>query len=1046
MDFIKFSINKPVTVIVGVILIVLFGIVGMRQLPIQLTPDVEMPQITVRTTWPGASPYEIEKDIIDSQEEVLKGIQGLTLMESSSFNNMGEITLTFSVGIDMDAALLRVSNKLNEVKNYPDNVEKPIIDASGAQSSPVIWMMLKNKVGPSSKINTFRTFFENEVRQYLERVPGVGSLFVFGGTEKQLEIVISPVKLSKYNMTIATVIQRIKSSNTNVSAGILALDKNNYRIRTVSEYQNKVDPMNILLKDDGIRRIYLRDVASSRYGYATNDVSVMHNGVQVIVIGVRKEQGANVIKLTQDLKKVVEQLNADLLKDNELFFDWVYDQTPYINKAINLVQQNVVIGGLLAFAVLIIFLRSFTSTLATAIAIPISVIGTFIFMWIFQRSLNVVSLAGISFAVGMLVDNAIVVLENIDRHRKMGKNAFKASYEGAQEVWGAVLASTITTVAVFLPVIFIEEEAGQLFRDIAIAITFAIMISLVVSISVIPTMTNKLYRFSKKEIPGLQFIAYIGNFFSNIIMAVSRLTLKNVFTRSFTILILTGIAIYSTILLIPKAEYLPQGNRNLILNIIIPPPGYSILKRQDIGNHIFKTTRPYYETDYKDGVPKIKDIFYVAAGSITLFGGISEHETEARKMIPLFNRIINSIPGIFGVSLQAGIFQNRIGRGRTVDVNISGENIDHIISISRTLFGTILHAIASAQVRPVPSLENSYPEANFIPDRSKTLANGITEQALGFYIDVIMDGRKVGEFKPDTGKKMDLILRSDQSEIKVPEDIQNSVIANSFGNLIRIGDIAQLKYDQGMMQINHLERKRTIKLEVTPPQDIALQEAMEIIENEIENLKKSGKLKGASVSVGGNADKLSEARQAIQWNLLMAVVIIYLLMSALFENFFYPFIILFTVPLASAGGFLGLRLVDRYIAPQPFDIVTMLGFIILVGTVVNNAILIVYQSLNNVRFAGLVGIDAVIESVKTRIRPIFMSTTTSLFGMLPLVISTGAGSELYRGLGSVLLGGLAVSTIFTLFVIPSLLSFFIGFEKKRIDRHEKMNEKEYNDD
>ena len=1037
MDFIKFSINKPVSVIVGVILIVLFGIVGMRQLPIQLTPDVEMPQITVRTTWPGASPYEIEKDIIEEQEEVLKGIQGLTLMESSSFNNMGEITLTFSIGIDMDAALLRVSNKLNEVKSYPENVEKPIIDASGAQSSPVIWMMLKNNVGPSSKINTFRTFFENEVRQYLERVPGVGSLFVFGGTEKQLEIVISPTKLSKYNMTIGTVMNRIKSSNTNVSAGILALDKNNYRIRTVSEYHNKDDPMNILLKDDGIRRIYLRDVASSRYGYATNDVSVMHNGVQVIVVGVRKEQGANVIKLTQNLKKVVDQLNADLLRDNELFFDWVYDQTPYINKAINLVQQNVIIGGLLAFVVLIIFLRSLTSTIATAIAIPISVIGTFIFMWIFQRSLNVVSLAGISFAVGMLVDNAIVVLENIDRHRKMGKSAFKASYEGAQEVWGAVLASTITTVAVFLPVIFIEEEAGQLFRDIAIAITFAIMISLVVSVSLIPTMTNKLYRFSKKELPGLQFIGYIGNFFSNLIMAVSRLTLKNVMTRSLTIILLTGIALYSTILLIPKAEYLPQGNRNLILNIIIPPPGYSIIKRQEIGHHIFKTTSPYFETDYKDGVPKIKDIFYVAGGSITLFGGICAHETEARQMIPLFNRIIHSIPGIFGVSLQAGIFQNRIGRGRTVDVNISGENIDHIISVSRILFGTILQSIKSAQVRPVPSLENSYPEANFIPDRSKTLANGISEQALGFYIDVIMDGRKVGEFKPETGKKMDLILRSDQSEIKVPEDIKNSVIANSFGNLIRIGDIAQLKYDQGMMQINHLERKRTIKLEVTPPQDIALQEAMEIIETEIEKLNKSGKLKNTSVSVGGNADKLSEARQAIQWNLLMAVVIIYLLMSALFENFFYPFIILFTVPLASAGGFMGLRLVDHYIAPQPFDIVTMLGFIILVGTVVNNAILIVYQSLNNVRFGGLVGINAVIESVKTRIRPIFMSTTTSLFGMLPLVISTGAGSELYRGLGSVLLGGLAVSTIFTLFVIPSLLSFFIGFEKERINIDEK---------
>ncbi|MBF0449641.1 MAG: efflux RND transporter permease subunit [Candidatus Magnetomorum sp.] len=1031
MDFIKFSINKPVSVAVGVILIVLFGLVGMRHLPVQLTPDVEMPQITVRTTWPGASPYEIEKDIIEEQEEVLKGIQGLVLMESSSYNDLGEVTLTFNVGIDIDAALLRVSNKLNEVRSYPDNVEKPIIDASGAQSSPVIWMMLKNKIGPSSQITTFRTFFENEVRQYLERVQGVGSLFVFGGTEKQLEIVISPAKLSKFKMTISEVINRIKSSNSNVSAGILALDKNNYRIRTVSEYQNMDEPLDILLKDDGIRRVYLRDVASSRYGYATNDVAVMHNGVQVIVVGIRKEQGANVIQLTDNMRKVVESLNKGLLQEHDLYLDWVHDQTPYINKAISLVQQNVVIGGLLAFAVLIIYLRSFSSTLATAIAIPISVIGTFLFMWLFQRSFNVVSLAGISFAVGMLVDNAIVVLENIDRHRKMGKSAFKASYEGAQEVWGAVLASTITTVAVFLPILFIQEEAGQLFRDIAIAITFAIILSLIVSVSVIPTLTHKLYLLSRTDRLRLPFIGSIGTFFSNCIMAVSRMTLKNALTRIITIVVLTGIAVFSTYQLMPKAEYLPQGNRNLILNILIPPPGYSINKRQAIGDHIFKVTKPYFEEDYKEGIPRIQNIFYVAGGYITLFGGISEHETEASKMIPLFNRIINSIPGIFGVSIQAGIFQNRIGRGRTVDVNISGENVDTIINVSRTLFGNIKKTMNQAQVRPVPSLENSYPEANFIPNRSKTLANGITEQELGFYIDVIMDGRKIGEYKPETGKKMDLVLRSDQSDVSIPEDIKDSVIANQFGNLIRIGDIAELNYDQGMMQINHLERKRTIKLEVTPPQELALQEAMELIENEINQLQKEGSLKGTNVRVGGNADKLTEARQSIQWNLLMAVVIIYLLMSALFENFFYPFIILFSVPLAAAGGFLGLRLVDRFVAPQPFDIVTMLGFIILVGTVVNNAILIVYQSLNNVRYEGFLGVDAVIESVKTRIRPIFMSTTTSLFGMLPLVISTGAGSELYRGLGSVLLGGLAVSTVFTLFVIPSLLTFVIGFEKPR---------------
>ncbi|RLC14723.1 MAG: AcrB/AcrD/AcrF family protein [Deltaproteobacteria bacterium] len=1032
MDFIKFSISKPVSVVVGIILVVLFGLIGIRKLPVQLTPDVEAPQITVSTLWPGATPYEVEKDIIEEQEEVLKGIQRLTLMESSSYNSLGEITLTFEVGTDIDAALLRVSNKLNEVRRYPDNVEKPVINASGAQSSPVIWMVLKTKSGDASAVNTYRTFFENDVRQHIERVPGVGSLFVFGGSEKQLEIVISPEKLAKYNLTIGEVISRLMTSNTDISAGILGLGKKNYRVRTVSQFQNMNDPLDVLLRDDGIRRIHLKDIASARFGYAMNDVSVMHNGSPVIVTGVRKEQGANVIELTEKMKQVVTKLNKGILDENNLRFEIVYEQTPYINRAMGLVKKNVIIGGALALCVLLIFLRSISSTLVTAIAIPISVIGTFIFLWLFQRSLNIVSLAGISFAVGMLVDNAIVVLENIDRHRKMGKLPFQASYEGAQEVWGAVLASTATTVAVFLPVIFIQEEAGQLFKDIAVAITFAIMLSMVVSVSAIPTITNQFYRLSKRKEFKEGVLGKIGNSLSEMLLFFSRMTLKNWLTRVVTIAVLTGIASVTAVKLVPKAEYLPLGNRNLILNIMIPPPGYSIKKRQEMGDFIFKSTAPYFKEDYKDGVPKIKNMFFVSADRITLFGVISHHETEAAKMMPMMGKIMNSIPGVFGISMQAGIFQSGIGRGRTVAVNISGEDIDRIIGVSRMLFGAIRGKLKNAQVRPIPSLENSYPEANFLPNRSKTLANGITEEELGLYIDVIMDGRKVGEFKPEQSKKMDLVLRTDASDIQIPEDISESMITNRFGNLIRIADIAELRYDQGMMQIDHFERKRNIRLEVTPPPDLPLQRAMEIIEDEIvKGLRDAGKLKGTSITMGGNADKLTQAMKAIQFNLILAAIIVYLLMSALFENFFYPLIIMFSVPLAAAGGFAGLHLVDRFIAPQPFDIVTMLGFIILVGTVVNNAILIVHQALNNVRYGGLVGLDAILESVRTRIRPIFMSTTTSLFGMLPLVLSTGAGSELYRGLGSVLLGGLAVSTIFTLLVIPALLSFFIGFEKAR---------------
>ena len=1040
MDIIRFFIRKPVTVAVAVILTVMFGFIGFQKLPVQLTPDVETPLITVNTAWYGATPYEIEKEIIEKQEKVLKGLQGLTKMESSSYNGLGTITLSFKIGTNLDDALLRVSNKMSEVGNYPENVTRPTIESSGANSSPIIWMILKTKPGNTKPINQFKTFFEDNVRQYLERVNGVGSLLVFGGTDTTLDVIIDAQKIARYNVSINQIIASIQRANQNISAGILGMAKKNYRIRTISQFQTLDDALDVVIFDDGINRVYLRDVAQVKKGYKKEDASVLHSGVQVVVVAVRKEKGANVLSMTDAVEKQVHHLNKTILADNKLILKMVYDQRPYINTATNLVKRNILIGSILAIGVLLLFLRSVRTTLITGIAIPISAIGCFVFLWLLGRNLNVVSMAGISFAVGMLVDNAIVVLENIDRHRKIGKNAFDAAYEGTQEVWGAILASTATTVAVFLPVIFIQEEAGQLFRDIAIAITSSILLSLIVSISVIPALFNLFYRKSNNIKTNRIQKSSIGLFLSGSILKLSTLCMQNAFTRLTTIIVFTSLSIGLTSYLLPSAEYLPQGNRNLILNILIPPPGYSVDKLKNMGKYIYKETEPYFKEDGKDGFPQIKHMFFVGADRITLFGGISTHETRAHELIPLFSKVMGSIPGVFGVSIQAGIFESGIGKGRTVDVNISGEVMDDIIQAAYTLFGTITAKMKNTQVRPVPSLEDSYPEVKIIPNREKLAANGLSAQELGVYVDILMDGRKIEEYRPEGIKQVDLVLKGQPSFGSSPEDILNSTIVNRFGDLIRVRDVARIKYDQGMPQINHLERDRTITLQVTPPGDLALQSAMEQIENEIiPSLEKSGKFKNVKVDVGGNADKLVETRQALQWNLILALIITYLLMAALFENFIYPFIILFTIPLAAAGGFVGLFAVNKFIAPQGFDVLSMLGFIILIGTVVNNAILIVHQSLNNVRYNGLIGKQAVADAVKTRIRPIFMSATTSLLAMMPMVLSTGSGSELYRGLGSILLGGLAMSTVFTLFVIPSLLVFVIGFEKGKIKKPEQFS-------
>ncbi|WP_147820412.1 efflux RND transporter permease subunit [Salidesulfovibrio onnuriiensis] len=1048
MDIIRTAIEKPVAVLVGVILVVLFGLIALFGLPYQLTPNVTQPEITVSTSWTGASPYEIERDVVEEQEDVLKGIPGLVEMESSCYNGFSEISLTFKVGTDLDGALLRVSNKLDEVSDYPDDVDKPVVEAAGASTSPIIWMILKAREGTDIDAQTYRTYFENEVKQHLERVEGVSGLFIGGGVENEMHIVVDPRKLAAYNLTIPKLIDVLQNENISISAGTLGVGRRDYRIRTPADLDTPEKIENVVISSSGQFRVRLKDVGEVRMGHEKFDVAMLHNNEPGIAVGVKPEPGANVLDVTDAVFEAVQRVNRDVLAENGVFLDWVHDQRSYINGAIDLVQKNIIIGGLLAIVVLFVFLQSMSATVIVALAIPISIIGSFVIFGAAGRTLNVVSMAGISFAVGMLVDNAIVVLENIDRHRSMGKRSFQAAYEGTKEVWGAVLASTLTTVAVFLPVVFMEQEAGQLFKDIAIAVTCAIVLSLFVSVLVIPMFARYLYRFAEKrhgvpqlgegprepvgkKVAGkvLEPLTRIGAKSSDWLMGMLRLSLRDWKTQVITVAGLTVASILMVLVFFPKMEYLPQGNQNFLINILIPPPGLSYEERFDIGKHVFEEVAPFMGKEEVNGIPGVENMFYVSAPTINLFGASSTQEQRAGELTPVFNRILNTIPGMFGVSIQASIFEQGLGEGRNISVDISGANLEQIVAAAGTMFGMAMQQIPGAQVRPVPSLELLYPEVRFEPKRDRVRAAGLSARDLGQSVDVILGGRKIGDYKAEGKKKIDMVLKASDEDITTPEALYSSLVATPQGWAVPLSSLVDMERTYGLNQIRHLERRRTITLQITPPTDMPLQQAMETVEqNMIPAVKQMGLLEGLQVRMSGAADKLTVTREALQWNFLLAVIITYLLMAALFENFLYPLIILFTVPLAGAGGFLGLKLENWFIAYQPMDILTMLGFVILIGVVVNNAILIVHQSLNNVREGSMDYREAILEATRTRLRPIYMSATTSVFGMLPLAVAPGPGSELYRGLGAVVLGGLALSTVFTVFVIPSLLMFFIKME------------------
>ncbi|MFH0944374.1 MAG: efflux RND transporter permease subunit, partial [Planctomycetota bacterium] len=453
MNLIQAAISRPVTVLVGVILLTLFGVLAAVSLPIQLTPDVDKPLVTVTTRWEGAAPMEVEREIIDEQEEQLKSVQGVVKMNSTAVEGSGSVELEFSVGTDVNRALLDVNDRLRQVRDYPETVEQPVISAGETQGSGAIaWFILKRLPGAQvdlEGIPRLRTLMEEVVKPLMERAKGVATVGVVGGVEKEVHVQIDPRRLAARDLTLLNVRDALRGQNIDTSAGTIDQGKRAYTVRTVGKFERLDELESLVLARRNGSPVYLRDVGSAAFGYKKPEAVVRSLGEPAIAINATRQSGTNVIAVMEELQKAVEGVNERVLQPLGLRLIQAYDQTTYIDSAISLVFQNLWVGGAITVMVLLLFLGSLRSTLIVAVAIPISVIGSFLALTALGRNLNVVSLAGLAFAVGMVVDNSIVVLENIHRHRQLGESAAVAALKGAQEVWGAVLASTLTTLAVF---------------------------------------------------------------------------------------------------------------------------------------------------------------------------------------------------------------------------------------------------------------------------------------------------------------------------------------------------------------------------------------------------------------------------------------------------------------------------------------------------------------------------------------------------------------------------------------------------------------------
>ncbi len=1133
MHFIRFAIENPVKVAVGVILLVLFGTLSIFAVPIQLTPDVDKPVITVKTRWTGASPQEMESEIVDRQEAKLKSVANLRKMTSVSQESEATIRMEFPVGVNKDIAFRDVSDKLRQVTDYPDEMDEPVMSATDDEFENIIgWMILSSKDGKD--VAGLKTFIEDQVKPILERAEGISEVEVYGGLDREVQVEIDPYLLAARGLTFRDVEAALRRQNANISAGTIAEGKRDYSYRTVGEFRRLEDIENTVIAYRQGGPILIRDVGKAIDGFKKQYAFVRSHGQFVIALPARRETGANVIEAMRNLREQVEKVNREVLSSRGLNIELtqVYDQTVYIWDAIWLVFGNLAGGGVLAVIVLWLFLRSFSATGIVAVSIPITVVGTFLLIAMMGRTLNVIMLAGIAFAVGNSVDNFIVVLENVYRHRGMGKSRKQAALDGAAEVWGAVFASTMTTLSVFLPVVFIQEEAGQLFKDIAIASAAAASLSFVVAFIVIPPLTSRFFTGSKAMELGDK-PSTLGTWVSALVRRINgRLS-----TRIATVLGLSAAAIIGSWLLLPGTEYLPGGNENLVFGMLFSPPGYSVDEYRKMAviveegdpNDPRDGVRPFWEAklgtpaaeqlvpvDIAVGgkrkiirsvvPPPIDNFFFVTFSGAAFMGCTSQEHTNVKPLEKVLERAGSRVPGVFTGFRQKALLGGGQS-GNSVDVEVRGEDLSAVVSSATAIMGKIM-AAGYDYPRPSPANFNKgRPEVQLVPDRVKAANLGLDVRDVGFIVESCIDGAFVGEFN-DHGDKIDIALRVSGTKNATHEEIGQIPIATPNGHVVPIASAVELRRTTAPQQINHIEEMSSVTLSVNSRSGQPLTDTMrELQDMIIAPLRQEGAVSpNVTTVLAGTADKLTQTQKALigdfqntlrspqifgleaGWSLLvvlallcalvtgvrvlagsrvavmvgivvlggfvigifalnpaiffalarsrafLALFITYLLMAGLYESFAYPFVIMFSVPPAVVGGFLAIRIVheislyDVQSQAQQLDVLTMLGFIILVGIVVNNAILIVHQSLIHLREDGLPPDEAVALAIQLRTRPIFMTATTAIFGLAPMVVSPGAGSELYRGLGAVLLGGLLVSTVFTLVVVPAMFTLFLDFQ------------------
>lgn len=1003
------ALRNPAGAAVGIAIILFFGLFSLKKLPIQLFPDIENPQISIQTGWRGASPKEIESEIVEPIEDVLQGLPGVKEMSSNANAGNAWINLEFDIESDMQKAMLDVISRMNRLQPLPRDSNPPIVSLGGGDGgTPALtWFFMQVLPGNETPVEEYIPFAESVIRPKIEAVPGVARVSVGGwsaiGTQ-ELVIEFDPYRAAQLGVEIPAVANALSQSE-DISAGFVDVDRRQYTVRFAGRFSPEQLSALVLEWRDG-SPVRLGDIAKVEIKHLERRDLARQNGNPAVGIRIDRESGANVLETLVRVKKVVDELREGPLKKRNLDMQQSFDASVFIYRAINLVSGNLLIGILLAVGVLWWFLRRYRATLIVAMAIPISLFGTFIVLNMTGRTLNVISLAGLAFAVGMVLDAAIVVLENIVRLREKGLKPFEASLDGTNQVWGALLASTATTVAIFVPVVFLKDVEGQLFGDLALTIAIAVVISLIVAVAVVPLVAKTWLQNAAL----VDHHAALWNRIANTVMNLTSTSAK----RWKIIVGLISLPIIATYLLLPELDYLPPVKRDAVDTWFQFPPATNIdVIDKEIITLIEERMQPYIDGTKE---PVLKNYYILVWPGGGTMGARVKDQSRVKELEKLVNEEFTAnIPDLQAFSTQGNLFGG-FGGDRSIPIHLQSRDTEKVTQVAEDAMGWLKEALPEAQVRATPNLQQAEPELRLMPIDRSIQEKGWTRRDVGTVVRSMGNGLYVGEYF-DGVKRLDIILRS--KKWLNPEELASTPLVTGSGSVVPLSELVDVTRTVGPDSVRRIDRRRTITLDVVPPENMSLERAITAIKEQVEPKLLEAMPEDGSINYGGSADSLKNVLATMGENFAVAIGILFLLMSALFRSLKDSALVVLAMPLATVGGMAALQLLNL-VTFQPLDLLTMIGFIILLGLVVNNAILLVHQT----RSAERVGVSrhhAVEQALRLRLRPIFMSTMTSIFGMLPLLLMPGEGSVIYRGLAAVIVGGMMLSTLFTLILLPCFM-------------------------